>query len=364
MTTSRPKALLAVCFLLCIVIFTIDIMLPLGVAAGVPYIIVILTTLYIPDKKPTVTFALITSALVIIGMFASPTGGEEWKVLFNRSLALFAIWSTAFIIILRKKSMLELITLNTRLEDMVRERTTELENAQADLIQANRLSVLGQLTSTVSHELRNPLSVINASMYLLKNILSTDDAKTQKYIDTIESNVIRCDYIIDELFNFTHNQSIILTSQYLDKLIDSTINEYLIPEHINFTCELNLKDQSLNIDASKIQRAITNALDNASQAVLENKDKTYQPEISIKTYTLDGKITIEIDDNGPGIAENNIDKIFEPLFSTKSFGVGLGLPIIRKIMMQHDGGAIIKSSADAGTSLYLWFPDDLSSSKS
>ena len=364
MTISQPKALIALCFLLCIMIFTIDIMLPLGVAAGVPYIIVILTTLYIPDKKPTLVFAFATSVLVIIGMLASPTGGEEWKVLFNRSLALFAIWSTTFIVILRKKSTRELISLNTRLEDMVRERTAELENTQAELIQANRLSVLGQLTATVSHELRNPLSVINASMYLLKKTLGTNDAKTQKYIDRIENNVIRCDYIIDELFNFTHNQSIILTHQNLDKLIDSTINEYVIPEQINLDRELNLKDQHLNIDAPKIQRVIINALDNASQAVLENKDKIFQAEISIKTYSLDGKITIEIKDNGPGIADNNLDKIFEPLFSTKSFGVGLGLPIIRKIMKQHDGGAVINSAADTGTRLYLWFPDNLSSSKS
>ena len=360
MTISQPKVLTSTCFLLCIVIFTIDITLPLGVAAGVPYIIVILTTLYIPDKKPTLVFAIITSALVITGMLASPTGGEEWKVLFNRFLALFAIWSTAFIIILRKKATLELITLNTRLEDIVKERTAELEDAQADLIQANRLSVLGQLTSTVSHELRNPLSVINASMYLLRQTLNTDDEKTQKYIDRIENNVTRCDYIIDELFNFTHNQSITLTSQDLDKLIDSIINEYAIPEHIKLERELNLEDQYLNIDASKIQRAITNALDNASQAVIENQDKISQAEISIKTYSLDGKITIEIQDNGPGIAENNLDKIFEPLFSTKSFGVGLGLPITRKIMEQHDGGVVINSSTDTGTRLSLWFPENLS----
>jgi len=332
-------------------------MLPLGVAAGVPYIIVILTTLYIRDTKPTMVFTLVTSALVIIGMFASPTGGEEWKVFFNRALAIFAIWSTAFVIVLRKKSIVELIRLNTQLEDMIAERTAELENAQAEIIQANRLSVLGQLTATVSHELRNPLSVINASMYLLKKTINTDDEKTRKYIGRIENNVTRCDYIIDELFNFTDNQSIIITQQHLDKLIDNIINEYKIPAQINCTCELNLKDQYINIDATKIQRAITNALNNASQAIQGNEDPAFQAEISIKTFSSDGRVTIEIQDNGIGITENNLDKIFEPLFSTKSFGVGLGLPIIKKIIEQHNGGVIVNSTIGAGTRLSLWLPD-------
>ena len=170
MTISQPRLLLSVCFFLCIIIFTIDIMIPLGVAAGIPYIVVILITMYIPQKNPTIYFSLITCTLTIAGLFLSPYGGEEWKVLFNRFLALFAILSTTFITLLIKKSRQELNSLNSQLENIIKQRTTELKNTHADLIQANRMAVLGQLTATISHELRNPLSVINASAYLLKKI--------------------------------------------------------------------------------------------------------------------------------------------------------------------------------------------------
>jgi len=136
-----------------------------------------------------------------------------------------------------------------------------------------------------------------------------------------------------------------------------------MPAQINCACELNLKDQYINIDATKIQRAITNALDNASQAIQSNEDPAFQAEISIKTFSSDGRVTIEIQDNGIGIAESNLDKIFEPLFSTKNFGVGLGLPIIKKIIEQHNGGVIVNSSIGSGTRLSLWLPDELFDNK-
>ncbi|MCW9004606.1 MAG: ATP-binding protein [Gammaproteobacteria bacterium] len=321
----------------------------------------ILTTLYIPDKKPTIYFSIITSLLVILGIFTSPSGGEEWKVLFNRGLALFAIWSTAFVILLRKKSIDELFILNSQLEDMVTERTAELENTQADLIEANRMAVMGKLTGTVSHELRNPLSVINASLYLLKNSCKPDNHKGLEYLNRIEKNVTRCDYIIDELFNFTRNQSITLSNQHVDELVDSISNEYKMPEHIHFKCDLGLNNQYCYIDNIKLKRAITNALDNASQAILANDKNIHQAEILIKTYLSDKKIIIEIRDNGPGIPEKNMDKILEPLFSTKSFALGLGLSISRKIMEQHNGGIKINSNTDTGSSILLWLPDNSTS---
>lgn len=362
MIISQSKTLLAVCLLLCLIIFSIDTRLPLGIAAGVPYIIVILVTLYIPSNKATIYFCLITSALTILGLFFSPFSGEEWKVLANRFLAVFAIISTTVIILLVKKSRKQLFQLNSQLENKIRQRSEQLEDAQASLIQASRMAVLGQLTATVSHELRNPLSVINASIYLLKNNITSNNDNTSKYIDRIEKNVTRCDYIIDELFNFTHNQSIKLTRQHLNELISNTSNEYRMPEQINFVQELELENLYFEVDAIKIKRAIINTLDNASQAIIHSLDKIATPTISIRAYMSDEKVIIEINDNGPGIPDNHLNKVFEPLYSTKSYGVGLGLPISQKIMEQHNGGIDIKSSISAGTCISLWLPGNLSTS--
>jgi hypothetical protein len=96
--------LYCICIVLTVGIFFIDLSIPLGVAGGVPYLMVILLTLWLPLYKNTILPAFICSFLTIMGFYFSPPGGEMWKVLTNRSLALFAIWTTAFVVI-QKKSM-------------------------------------------------------------------------------------------------------------------------------------------------------------------------------------------------------------------------------------------------------------------
>ncbi|MDH5472828.1 MAG: ATP-binding protein [Gammaproteobacteria bacterium] len=352
-----PKLLVVVCCLLCILFFTVDIITPLGVAAGVPYIIVIMISLYIPNNKVTIFFALVTSMLTVIGLFASPIGGEEWKVFTNRLLALLAIWITTFTTLLIKKSHYDLANMNLNLENMVAMRSAELEKTQARLMQANRMAILGQLTATVSHELRNPLSIVNASLYLLKNKLDNTSEPVCKYLHKIEHNIKRCDYIIDELLDYSRNQNAKLSLQNLDELIKSIIEEYEMPEQIIFKCQFNLGDKLAYVDGLKIQRVIINALDNSAQAIINNKNQLSMPVISLLTYTSDNTLYIEIQDNGPGIADEYLEKVFEPLFSTKNYGIGLGMPIIKKIMEQHHGSVEIINTMDTGTRLLLGLPD-------
>ena len=99
---SSDSKIIALCFTLSIAIFLLDSLIPLGVAGGVPYILVVLVSLWSPRKKLPVYVAIGGSILTIIGFYSSPAGGELWKVLFNRSLALFAIWTTAILSVQRE----------------------------------------------------------------------------------------------------------------------------------------------------------------------------------------------------------------------------------------------------------------------
>jgi hypothetical protein len=119
-TAVRTVGLYLACGLLLALIFGFDLAIPLGVAAEVPYIVVVLLSLWSPQKNFTLGVAILASVLTIIGFFCSPPGGELWKVLFNRGLALFAIWVTAFLVLQRK------ITAEKR-EKAVREREKVLE---------------------------------------------------------------------------------------------------------------------------------------------------------------------------------------------------------------------------------------------
>jgi len=105
-----------ICALLAIAIFTIDLQVPLGVAGGVPYIAVILISLWSPNSKAVIYLAIICSILTLLGFYFSPTGGELWKVISNRLLALFAIWVTAILALKWKRREDEIFSLNSKIE--------------------------------------------------------------------------------------------------------------------------------------------------------------------------------------------------------------------------------------------------------
>ena len=110
-----------------------------------------------------------------------------------------------------------------------------------------------------------------------------------------------------------------------------------------------------NIDRDRLRRAVINVLDNACQAVEENGDGA-DNEVVVATKVNGERVEIVVTDKGPGIADDELGKIFEPLYSTKSFGVGLGLPVVEKIAEEHGGGVDIVSTIGRGTQVTLWLP--------
>ena len=114
--SGSGKRLYLICVFLMAVVFTMDLNLPLGVAGGVPYVAVILVALWSPKKKLAIYLALICSIMTLLGFYLSPPGGELWKVLFNRGLALFAIWITAFLVFKWKSFEEELFSLEKKIE--------------------------------------------------------------------------------------------------------------------------------------------------------------------------------------------------------------------------------------------------------
>jgi signal transduction histidine kinase/ActR/RegA family two-component response regulator len=145
-----PKKLIVFILLLSVLIFGIDIALPLGVAGGVPYVAVILVTLWIPKRRTTIVFALLCTFLTLLGYFFSPEGGEVWKVYANRFLALFAIWVTAGIGVSLKKGQYRLKRANERLEERVSKRTDELlgevaehKRTEENLVRAQEVAHVG-----------------------------------------------------------------------------------------------------------------------------------------------------------------------------------------------------------------------------
>jgi PAS domain S-box-containing protein len=254
----------------------------------------------------------------------------------------------------RKAAENELERYRLQLEDLVKQRTEQLEIAQQELVQKERLAVLGQLTATVSHEIRNPLGTVANSLYLLKDALQGDGfSHLARPLQLAERNVERCDSIISDLLDFSRQRKIEKETFAIDEWLAELLDELSFPADIN--CHWILNSQAAaSIDKERLRRVLVNVITNALQAMEEVSvtDKT----LEIKTMGVDGRCEINVRDTGVGMSEEVMARIFEPMFSTKNFGVGLGVPIIKNIMEGHGGGVIYQSSPDKGTTVTLWLP--------
>jgi len=251
-----------------------------------------------------------------------------------------------------------LVDAKENLEAIVIERTRKLKEAQDELVRSERMATLGQLTATVSHEIRNPLGTIRTSVFTLSNKLKDKDPALTTIISRIERNIVRCDNIITELLDFSRIRALNHERTNLSAWIQSVLSDMDIPDSVNLKLELN-DDIDIEIDRSLLQRVLINVIENACQAINDEHNDNDDHTLLVQSTLSDSKTEIIVTDTGAGIPDDVYPHIFEPLYSTKGFGVGLGLPVVKQIMEQHGGGVEVVSENKAGTKVTLWLPVSL-----
>ena len=258
-----------------------------------------------------------------------------------------------------KLAEIELEKYHVQLEDLVEERTKELHETQDELVRKERLATLGQLTATVSHELRNPLGAMRPSLYIIQKKCNQDDDRVKNAIQRLDRNIDRCDRIIDELLDFTRITELNFQPTDIEQWLNSVISEQNIPEGISVIKEISLNGVMLNVDEERLRRAFINVFENGCHSMMDDNQQLVSIEraqISIEMHINNERVEIIVSDVGSGISKEVLEKIYEPLFSTKGFGVGLGMPTVKQIMEQHNGGIEISSDENKGTSVLLWLP--------
>jgi Na+/proline symporter/signal transduction histidine kinase len=246
------------------------------------------------------------------------------------------------------------------LEEKVKARTQDLEAAQEELIKREKLSVLGQLTAIVSHELRNPLGVIRSSVYYLTKKFADADEKSAKHLRRIEQQVGLCDSIIGELLEYTRGRRSAGVEGEVNPWLEEILDQMNTPEQISLVRDLSVNLPLVHFDKEKMRRVVINLVENATQAVLtrelSERADSYKPWIMVRTSRMEGGISIDVEDNGIGMDLETESHAFEPLFTTRARGTGLGLAIVRKIVQEHRGSVSLMTRPKYGTTVTVRIP--------
>lgn len=226
------------------------------------------------------------------------------------------------------------------------------------LVQADKLVLLGQLSAGVAHEIRNPLAAINLNLQMLQRKTSAESAQ-QNYIAAALQGVERISKIVEATLSFSRSAPPVTKTEQINNIIVSSLDlsaPSLRRKTVSVTLDLSEQLPSVQIDASQIQQVFINLITNAADAIKA------KGRIEISTYEEptargDGRYVVaSIRDSGVGIKPDDLSKIFNPFFTKKSDGTGLGLPISQRIIHQHNGAIEVESVPNEGTTFYIKLP--------
>lgn len=227
---------------------------------------------------------------------------------------------------------------------------------QKRLREAEHLAAIGQLSRTIAHEIRNPLNFINLSIdHLIEKLKEKQDPNNYtKLLENMKQEIYRVNNLITEYLEYTRPLKLNKKPASIVEIIDdvlSIVEATAEKENINIYKDYTI-DFTLEIDVDLIKSCLLNIITNAIYAMKNSEVKT----LFIKTELIEDNMVIKISDTGSGVPEELIDKIFEPFFSTKKEGLGLGLPLAKKVIEEHGGKIEFSSRIGQGSEVKIYLP--------
>jgi signal transduction histidine kinase len=240
---------------------------------------------------------------------------------------------------------------NAKLEQRVRDKSSELERAHQEIIQAEKLAALGHMSAGMAHEIRNPLNSINLFAQILLSAEGLDE-ENQSYVYKITQEVERIDEILIQMLASNSNQS---SKHPIDlvEIIDKVLGDYqarIESQHVELEVNLNRKIPLIRVDPLEVEKIFTNLIGNALYEMPEGGTLTIDLQADVE------KIIIMVSDTGPGIPRQNITRIFDPFFTTKEKGTGFGLSVVLRVVNSLGGRITVDSPPDAGACFIIEIP--------
>jgi signal transduction histidine kinase len=253
----------------------------------------------------------------------------------------------------RERLATELQNINDGLELKALERTQQLLDAHEELVRKEKLAVLGQVAGSVGHELRNPLGVMNNAVYFLQVVLEDANTTTLEYLNIIRDEISNSERIVSDLLDAVRTNPPQPESVGVVELISQTLGKLTIPPSVFVKLDVPETLPALRVDALQIHQVLRNLISNGIEAMPEGGVL----EISAIENSQDGTISVRVRDSGIGMTSEQLGHLFQPLFTTKARGIGLGLVVVKNLTEANGGTLNIESEAGKGSTFSMTLPD-------
>jgi len=239
-----------------------------------------------------------------------------------------------------EKVQCQLLEHNEQLEKLVKEKTEEL-------LKSSKLAAIGELSARIAHDLRNPLNVLKHSTELLKIALKSKmNPNIEENIDRLDRAIFRMSHQVEDVLDYVKPTKLNIAERSLLHILQDSLERIELPKKV--TLKIPKRDCTVPCDSEKIEILFVNLISNAIQAIDEKKGTVIIRFSKGESHTI-----IRISDDGPGIPQNKINKIFDPLFTTRQIGTGLGLPSCKNVVERHGGQITVTSKKGHGTTFTI-----------
>ncbi|MEW6732161.1 MAG: ATP-binding protein [Acidobacteriota bacterium] len=230
---------------------------------------------------------------------------------------------------------------------------TETERAQEEIRRNQALAAIGQITAQVAHEVKNPLGGIKLNLSYLQRNIPKDNEEVQEILGEFSAGIDRLNKIVSELNQFARPRELVLTPLDLNQLLDeqlALVADKLQQQKIAVVKHYQPDLPTVKFDAHELSKAFINLLINAIDASSDGK------QIELFTDQQDSRLCVRIVDHGVGMSKETLARLFEPFYSSKTNGTGLGMSIAKRSIEMHGGSLTVKSAKGSGTEVNVLLP--------